>query len=67
MDDDDRDDVFPSVEEVAAQEEAHRKKFIEDGAPLKQVPDGQIKNDDQSTGIVSEDEKTGLIDPLEGE
>ena len=67
MSDGDGDRILPSVEETTEREAASRKKIIEDGAPLEQVPDGQIGSDDRSSGIVSEDEETGLIDPLTGQ
>ena len=60
----DGDGILPSVEETAERGAANRKKLIEDGVPLERAPDGQIESDDRPSGIVSEDEETGLIDPL---
>ncbi|MDP4027298.1 hypothetical protein Q8W71_32570 [Methylobacterium sp. NEAU 140] len=60
------DAASPSITEVADRKDASRKRLIENGGPPDQASDGQTESDDQPTGIVSEDEETGLIDPLKG-
>lgn len=53
-------------EEAAVVERVRRKRLAEDGCPQDRVPDGATALEDRPTGIVSEDEETGLIDPLKG-
>ncbi len=63
---DDNDGKVPSLDEVAEREDASRRRIIEDGGPQRQPPDGKSAGGDHPTGIVSEDEEAGLIDPLKG-
>ena len=62
MSNSEKDDDRLSIAKVAAEEAARRKRFIEGGDPEKARDDRA----DKPTGIVSEDEETGLIDPLTG-
>lgn len=57
-----KDDAHLSAEDVAAGEDARRKSFIRGGKP-EGAPDKQTE---KPTGAVSEDEETGLIDPMTG-
>lgn len=66
MTDGDNDGTVPSLDEVAAREDASRKRIIEEGGPQRQPPDGKSSGRDHPTGIVSEVDETGLIDPLKG-
>lgn len=53
-------------EEAAVVERVRRKRLAEDGCPEDRASDGETTLEDQPTGIVSEDEETGLIVPLKG-
>jgi hypothetical protein len=53
MSDGEKDGVAPSLKDVAAGEKASRDRFIEDGGPQQQPPDGQTSGEDRPTGTVS--------------
>ena len=57
-----KDSTQLSAEDVAADEDARRKRFIQGGKP-EDAPDKQTE---KPTGVVTEDEETGLIDPMTG-
>ncbi|MGH1572446.1 hypothetical protein ACRAWG_19360 [Methylobacterium sp. P31] len=61
------DNVTPSLKDVAKREQDSRERFIEAGGPPEQPSDGQTLGEDRPSGIVSEDEQTGLVDPLKGQ
>lgn len=62
MSNSERDNDQLSIAKVAAEEEARRNRFIQ-GGQAEDAPDDRT---DKPTGIVSEDEETGLSDPLTG-
>ena len=57
-----KDDAHLSAENVAADEDARRKSFITGGNPEAATD----KQTEKPTGVVSEDEETGLIEPITG-
>ncbi|MCJ2069617.1 hypothetical protein MKK75_12595 [Methylobacterium sp. J-030] len=54
-------------EEAARVERVRKKRLGADGCPEDQAPSEAAKPQNRPTGIVSEDEETGLNDPLKGE
>ncbi|MFB0493083.1 hypothetical protein ABIE45_005669 [Methylobacterium sp. OAE515] len=52
MTDGEKNGVAPSLEDVTAAEKASREKFIEDGGPQQQLPDGKMSGEDRPIGVI---------------